>query len=57
MAVEYVHLMLVKSQSERCGDAFRSSDERGLTPPRMTLREKNYVNSARQARSQKGASS
>jgi hypothetical protein len=37
MAVECGDLMLVASQSERCGNAFRSSDERGLIPPRMTL--------------------
>lgn len=37
MAVECGDLMLVESQSERCSDAFRSSDERGLIPPRMTL--------------------
>ena len=57
MAVEYGYLMLVESQSERCGDAFRSFDQISLIPPRMTQREINYVNSARQARSQKGASS
>lgn len=57
MAVGYGYLMLVEPQSDRCGDAFRSSDERSLIRPRMTPREINYVNSARQARSQKGVSS